>query len=129
MNKSSNFMRIFQTIIILGFLASTVIAYSQIDSDLQMKVNEVYNAINAASTTPEDVADLVELLNRVIEFLATDQMSIDDATVILDQIIADAQQIEQQRIQQDYFRLGLIATNTLVVLMLCYFMWRYFCKR
>lgn len=85
-----------------------------------------YKAIDEADHQGGDVSKLVDSLNQVIDASKIGVLNNQDAIRILNSIIEEAEKIKQQGIEEQNLRIVIIALNSMLVIGLCYVVWRYF---
>jgi hypothetical protein len=113
-------------LIIVGLLSGSISAFGQIDSALELSILDAYNAIDKADRNGGNVSKLVDSLNLVIDASQSGLINTQEAMSTSDLIIDEAERIEQQGIEEQNLEFGIVMLNSIVVIGLCYVVWKYF---
>jgi hypothetical protein len=121
-----NYLKLKIALIIVGLLSGSVFTYAQVDNSIESSILNAYEAIDEADNSGGDVSELVDSLNQLIDSWTIRSITFQEANSILDSIIENAERIKQQGIEEQNYRFGFVAINSVVVLGLCLIIWRYF---
>jgi hypothetical protein len=108
-------------------LYSSNFAFGQIDSALELSILNAYKSIDKAHHNGGgNVSKLVDSINLVIDTSKSGIINSQEAMSTLDLIIDEAERIEQRGIEEQKLEFGLVSLNSIIVIGLCYVVWKYF---